>query len=564
MKKLLVLLALCMVLSVVLVACDTSEQPPEETTAGSTEAPTTEAPTTEEPTTEETTEAPTTEETTEAPTTETTTEEVTTAPTPDPDPVKVGVSFDEADMWIDVTADTNNSANSVGSLFTPGKASEWDKIANVEDYKVEYIRIWGWVAFFSENAGTYGYQIGDAEPVFDDAFSVAAEQGVIDVAAAQGGKSATRMKIMIPVRDLSGEVVIKALVKDAAGTVEEIVTFTMNKAVDPDAPVFLLDPNTIASAPLVNELASATVSEDGKYVTIVGANDGQHGDIWLSFLTSPVKGAQFIAIKYRTTMDRDGQIFVGSVGNPSGQNDNPMIDYTSDGEWHLALVDLSTVASVNEAYDIAYLRYDCFTNGKDDATIEVAFIAAFNTAEAAQAYFEKVTPVEPWDVDFSQAPISGSYAAPWAANTLVPTMSADELIYVVHYGSINLGEVDLGKYSKVTVTYGNMVGDYVDVAGNVGNYDNEFNATQKRVMLTNTVAATQDGTAFEFTPAEEAIIAYANYEQSEASLVLRTVEIDLTEVEYNGQTYLTFDFRNAEGAFGYIANLIVVTDIVFS
>ena len=59
MKKLLVLLALCMIISVVLVACDTPDEPVvDETTAGATEA----------PTTEETTEAPTTDEgTTEAP-----------------------------------------------------------------------------------------------------------------------------------------------------------------------------------------------------------------------------------------------------------------------------------------------------------------------------------------------------------------------------------------------------------------------------------------------------------------------------------------------------------------
>jgi hypothetical protein len=88
MKKLLVLLALCMVLAVMFVACNNEPEPPvEETTAGSTEAPTqgeTEAPTTETqaPTTEETTEAPTTE--TQTPTTETTTEEETTTEAPDP------------------------------------------------------------------------------------------------------------------------------------------------------------------------------------------------------------------------------------------------------------------------------------------------------------------------------------------------------------------------------------------------------------------------------------------------------------------------------------------------
>ena len=80
MKKLLVLLALCMVISVVLVACTKEpggeDTTPEVTTEPTTdpgsdsesEDPTTEEPTTEDPTTEDpTTEEPTTEEPTEPP-----------------------------------------------------------------------------------------------------------------------------------------------------------------------------------------------------------------------------------------------------------------------------------------------------------------------------------------------------------------------------------------------------------------------------------------------------------------------------------------------------------------
>ncbi|MBQ1233298.1 MAG: hypothetical protein IIX86_07195, partial [Clostridia bacterium] len=123
MKKLLVLLALCMVISVVLVACDTPEQPVEDTTAGTTEAPTTgteapsetEAPTTdtEAPTTD--TEAPTTD--TEAPTTDTESE---TEPPVVIDPVKVGMSFDQ--LY------TGNGPATAGeeNFFAPGSSSSWD------------------------------------------------------------------------------------------------------------------------------------------------------------------------------------------------------------------------------------------------------------------------------------------------------------------------------------------------------------------------------------------------------------------------------------------------------
>ena len=90
MKKFALLLALVLLLSAVMVACNTGDdtgEPPVTTapeTQAPTEAPTTQAPTTEEPTTEApTTEEPTTEEpTTEEPTTEAPTTEETTEPAP--------------------------------------------------------------------------------------------------------------------------------------------------------------------------------------------------------------------------------------------------------------------------------------------------------------------------------------------------------------------------------------------------------------------------------------------------------------------------------------------------
>ena len=167
--------------------------------------------------------------------------------------------------------------------------------------------------------------------------------------------------------------------------------------------------------------------------------------------------------------------------------------------------------------------------------------------------------IESWDVDFSQHAISGSYAEPWPGNSLIPSLSASDLIYVMHYGSVNLGEVDLAKYSKVTVTYATPVG----FDANGGDFGEQYNATAKRVMLLNTASAIQEGSAFEYLPAEDAIIASAEYAMSATNLEITTVEIDLSAVDYNGQTYLTFDFRNAENAFGATSYLIIVTDIVF-
>ena len=391
MKKLLVLLALCMVLSVVLVACnDEPVDPTDGTTDVTTEAPGTDAPT--EGTTETpTTEAPTTEEpTTEAPTTEApTTEEPTTEePVPDPDPVITHLSFDELDKWIDISGDITNSANSLGSIFTPGQSAGWDKIANVDDYTIAYLRVWGWVGFFAEEVGEFGYQIDDQEPVFSADFAVVAGQDVVNAAAGTGAKCASRMTIMIPVRDLSGEHTIKALVKDAAGTIEELTVFTLNKAVDPDAPTFMIDVNTIASiAPGSPDVADVALSEDGSYVTLT---NGTVGDPYVTFRQINAN-ARYVAIKYRTNASASAfNLFAASTGNDATGAGDMLApqNYVTDGMWHVAVVDTDPAEAVNEECALSFVRYDFYTDGQN-RSIDVAYIAGFNSAEAAEAYFAK-------------------------------------------------------------------------------------------------------------------------------------------------------------------------------
>jgi hypothetical protein len=392
MKKLLVLLALCMVLSVVLVAC-TEDTPTDETTDVTTEAPGTDAPTegTTDAPTEGTTDAPTTEApTTEAPTTEApTTEEPTTEePVPDPDPVITHLSFDELDKWIDISGDLTNSANSLGSIFTPGQSSTWDKIANVDDYTIAYLRVWGWVGFYAEEVGEFGYQIDDQAPVFSADFTVVAGQDVVNAAAGTGAKSASRMTIMIPVRDLSGEHTIKALVKDAAGTIEELTVFTLNKAVDPDAPTFMIDASTIATtANGAPDVANVAPSEDGSYVTLT---NGTVGDPYVTFRQINAN-ARYVAIKYRTTASGSAfNLFAASTGNDAtGQGDQlDAQNYVADGQWHVAVVDTDPAAAVNEECALSFVRYDFYTDGQN-RSIDVAYIAGFNSSEAAQAYFAK-------------------------------------------------------------------------------------------------------------------------------------------------------------------------------
>ena len=150
-------------------------------------------------------------------------------PVIEPDPAIVHLSFDDLNLWIGDTM--------TGMCFTPGHSATWDRMAYVEDYNVEYLEYRGWVAFFAEEAGTFGYQIDSNEPVYSQEFVMAPEQAVIDASLSIGGKSAARMNIMIPVRDLSGEHLIRTFVMDAHGTVEVLTEFTLNKAEDPYAPI---------------------------------------------------------------------------------------------------------------------------------------------------------------------------------------------------------------------------------------------------------------------------------------------------------------------------------------
>ena len=73
------------------------------------------------------------------------------------------VSYDEVDYWANDTY--------MGAAFTPGHRADWDSYANIDE-SIEYVRLWGWVAFGLETPGIYGYSIDGSKVVYDDAFTV--------------------------------------------------------------------------------------------------------------------------------------------------------------------------------------------------------------------------------------------------------------------------------------------------------------------------------------------------------------------------------------------------------
>lgn len=181
----------------------------------------------------------------------------------------------------------------------------------------------------------------------------------------------------------------------------------------------------------------------------------------------------------------------------------------------------------------------------------------FSAVEFIGAEIPAEEVVEPVDIDLNSVTVSGSWPNLMDGPSL--GLEVDTMVAALHYGSINLGEMDLSQYSKVTVTYCTPCGEL-----NGSDFNAEYGATGKRVLLLNAPSAVQDGTKFEYLPAEEAIITTQHYDMSSAAGEVMTVEIDLTAIDYNGQLYLTFDARNAENAFGAIGYLVYVIGITFA
>ena len=186
--------------------------------------------------------------------------------------------------------------------------------------------------------------------------------------------------------------------------------------------------------------------------------------------------------------------------------------------------------------------------------------ALFSSVEFIGAEIPAEEVVEPVDIDLTTVTATGSWpTVDVPVNAPALGLGEDQHVIALHYGSIVLGEMDLSKFSKVTVTYTTPAGEL-----NGSNFNNEYDATGKRVLLLNAPSAIQEGTPFEYLPAEDAIITTNHYDIAPTMGTVMTVEIDLTAIDYNGQVILSFDARNANNEFGAIGYLVYVIGITFA
>ena len=153
---------------------------------------------------------------TEPPTTKT--EEDTTYQPPEDQAIFVHSSYDSLYMIAGEREIEVFSAN----------YNQWRKKVEVTDPDVTHLKFRGWLAFTLSSPGTYGYKIDQGEPVYDRSFSKEPEDMVKTVAAYMGGKSCSRMEVLVPVADLApGEHKVYICVKAANGNESNLVIFTV-------------------------------------------------------------------------------------------------------------------------------------------------------------------------------------------------------------------------------------------------------------------------------------------------------------------------------------------------
>ena len=134
--------------------------------------------------------------------------------------IVVHQSFDELDLQL--------NGEKTGAAFDPfnGGAASWNKNIELYDLSTDTLRYWGWIGVKGE-LGQFGYQINGGTAIYDDAWTHATEQPVIDAAAGAGADNASRMQIMISLQGLTGTNTITVLYKNAEGVAVVLNEFTV-------------------------------------------------------------------------------------------------------------------------------------------------------------------------------------------------------------------------------------------------------------------------------------------------------------------------------------------------
>ena len=448
-------------------------------------------------------------------------------------------SFDELDKYANDTK--------IEGVFTPGQSGAWDKVLTLNDFSVEALRYWGWIAGVTEQ-GVFGYQINGGKAIYDEAWTHPED---LMAHAPAGSTYTTRMKIMISLEGLVGENTIRTLYKDAAGVEVCLNEFTV---VLPARAPFEVPEH-------MDETINLATGNGDPY----GAEKkfGQRYNIGENFLKQ-ITVTNMATYNDGNTNKWSVKIWAWNTDYATTTAAEPL--FVLNGENHQDcssfVVDVPAELGImgDFYYEVEYLEGSAQFTGWTAANVAEGVETYANGNLKAGSYASSIVVgvaipegATITVIDLSAVTSTGNY--PTVDYPISGSLFGADHCYALHYGSINLGEMDLSQYSKVTITYSTPDDATVPTASA------EYNMTGKRVLLLNAPSAAE-GT-FEYLPEESAIITSTQYELSPASLIPTTVEIDLSEITYNGDVYLTFDFRDPNNGVAVNAYVVWVIGIIF-
>ena len=164
------------------------------------------------------------------------------------------------------------------------------------------------------------------------------------------------------------------------------------ETVDPDAPAWIIDAEGLAAMTNANA-ATVALTTHGNAAGFTATS----GDPW--FLVTGNIGVmpEYLVFSYRTNTTQQGEIFTGNGAGPEGGK-SFVYNYNANGEWNLMVLHLPTVATYMTDSTIGHIRFDFYTGGAEEgAYLEVAYMAFFNTAEAAEKYDAVYHAPAKWD-----------------------------------------------------------------------------------------------------------------------------------------------------------------------
>ncbi|MBR5601193.1 MAG: hypothetical protein IKW24_01035, partial [Clostridia bacterium] len=241
----------------------------------------------------------------------------------------------------------------------------------------------------------------------------------------------------------------------------------------------------------------------------------------------------------------NGEFFIGSGANPMCGVDELKFEYIADGEWHVLILDISTVSSVNAEGLVNYIRYD-FYLGAENTSIDIANIALFGSADAAYGYYglenpNPETPAEPEVIVIDPRTLPAGSITGHQPNIVdssfaghYPMIAAAGLQTgaMIHQGSIYLGEYNLAEYSKIIIYYATDWGEGTQ-AGLADAKANGYGCIGISAYDCNNVV-NPDRSGFvcsEYTP--------------DGGWVITAHEIALG-IEYSGPVYVSADFLGSQ------------------